>query len=131
MSVVTQHDDLGAVVLETMSADGTLTNKTITRIPSSLTVKQSYSTIVATEIPDNVRLVINLVAQDLYSPYDVPNFRLPVVIDRREHTIPVCISSINQQRTGCIARSAQNHIKNSSVIRYGGEESIAKRPRIG
>jgi hypothetical protein len=89
ISSLSHHEDVGAIIYQTLRADGTMTNSTITRIPKLSSLEKCYSTIVPTENDATHRLVLNMAAQESYSLKQGADFQLPAVIDRLKSTIPV------------------------------------------
>jgi hypothetical protein len=88
VSARSQDRDARSVMLQTMRADGKMIEETITRLPQSPTLEQSYSTLVPADNHQNLRLVLNMAIQDTYSIDDKPDFRLPAVLDRKKESIP-------------------------------------------
>lgn len=58
------------------------------RLPASSTLEKSYSTLVDTGDNENLRLVLNMAAQETYSVEEKADFSLPAVFDRKTDSIP-------------------------------------------
>jgi hypothetical protein len=82
VSALAQDNEAGAVVLQTMRADGKMIEDTITKLPQSSTLESSYSTLVPADGHKNLRLVLNMAIQDTYSTDVCSDFQLPVVLDK-------------------------------------------------
>lgn len=130
ISVLTQDNNVGAIVRQTMNANGTLTDETITRIPKRSTLEQSYSTLVPTEVSDDVRLVLNKAVQESYPLNNPSDFQLPAVIDRKTGSIPRYVSTVSQGQVVLSGMPVQKRIGSGSKSRYERENSIVKRPRV-
>ena len=57
------------------------------RLPKSSTLEKSYSTLVNTGENENLRLVLNMAAQETYSVEDKADFSLPAIFDRKTESI--------------------------------------------
>ncbi|KAF8852440.1 hypothetical protein BDZ45DRAFT_730184 [Acephala macrosclerotiorum] len=88
MSALTQDLDSGSVMLQTLRANGEFREEKITRLPKSLTLEKSYSTLVPAESHRNLRLVLDKAIQETYSTKEIPDFQLPAVLDRDKSSIP-------------------------------------------
>jgi hypothetical protein len=126
ISALTQHGDRGSVILETMRADGMMIEETVTRIPKSSTLEKSYSSLVPTDNQNTLRLILNMASQDTYSVNEVPDFKLPAVLDRNKDSIPVQVYT-NQQRIESSTKRGKRCIEEESV--YDSRETILCKKR--
>ncbi|KAI1328432.1 hypothetical protein F5Y16DRAFT_369030 [Xylariaceae sp. FL0255] len=89
VSLLRQLNDL--ITLEQCRADGSVQFQCLTRLPTSLSLGQSYTTLLkGTNAPDNhlVQLVIHKAMEDMYSHDAKPDMNLPLVISRERDSIP-------------------------------------------
>lgn len=128
ISTLTHHDDVGAIVHRTLCADGTMTNKVVTRIPKCSTFETCYSTIVQAEDDTNHRLVLNMAAQQSYSLDQGADFQLPAVIGRVESTIPTHTTHIKPLHIIQGDVSGKRELKREDDG-LGDSYALVKRPR--
>jgi len=88
VSALVQENDRGAVMLQTMRADGKMIEETVTRLPKSSTLEKSFSALVLAESHENLRLVLNMAIQDTYKADGETDFQLPAVLERVESSVP-------------------------------------------
>jgi hypothetical protein len=91
ISALAQDKDRGSVMLQTIRADGKVTEETITRLPKLSTLEKSYSTLVPAASHKNLRLVLNMAIQDTYDADAVTDFQLPAVLDREKSSVPAVV----------------------------------------
>jgi hypothetical protein len=89
MSSLIQDNDSGSVMLQTLRTNGEMREEKLVRLPRSLTLEKSYSTLIPAGSHNNLRLVLDKAVQETYSTKEVPDFQLPVVLDRDKSSIPV------------------------------------------
>ncbi len=78
-------------MLQTMRADGKMTEETITRLPKSSTLEKSYSALVSTDGNKNLKLVLNMASQEIYSSITFHDFYLLTVLERQKGSIPATV----------------------------------------
>jgi hypothetical protein len=76
------------IILRNVGPAGLVTTSDLMRLPKSTTLEKSYSTLIHTDDNKNLRLVLNMAAQDTYSTEEKEDFRLPAVFDRKTESIP-------------------------------------------
>ncbi|KAM3064767.1 hypothetical protein ACMFMF_011762 [Clarireedia jacksonii] len=94
VSALAHDNDRGSVMLQTIRADGKMTEKTITRLPATL--DKSYATLVPPTSHKNLRIVLNKALQDTYDVNTATEFRLPAVLDRAKSSIPVAVYTLKK-----------------------------------
>lgn len=100
MSVLRQFEEMGAVVLHTLSEAGIATSETITRLPKDLIGRSEPIFVRAEEDSDTVRLVLNQKPRASYSFREIEGqdeVALPVVLERKKASIPAVV--INMGKT--------------------------------
>ncbi|PVH88665.1 hypothetical protein DL98DRAFT_648024 [Cadophora sp. DSE1049] len=122
VTALSQDNDAGAVMLQTMRADGKMIEETITRLPQSSTLEKSYSSLVPASSHKNIRLVLNMAIQDTYSVNEAVDFQLPAVVDREEASIPKMVYSFQPRLEAGPAQDKRR-------IEHLGDVSPVKRKR--
>lgn len=89
MSALTQDLDSSSIMLQTLRANGEMREEKITRLPRSSALEKSYPTLILEGSHKNLRLVLDKAIQETYSTKEVPDFQLPVVLDRDKSSIPI------------------------------------------
>jgi hypothetical protein len=133
VSALAQDNDRGSVMLQTVRADGKVIQETITRLPKSSTLENSYSTLVPADSHKNLRLVLNMAIQDTYDADAVTDFQLPAVLDREKSSVPVVVYTPNNllaQNQDSQKRRLGNGQLGSGNPGYGEETpSLKKRKK--
>jgi len=87
---VLRHDpEAGTVVMRKVSEDRIAQEQHLTLLPISKTLQDSFSTLMTSlGNPENIHLLINKAAQEVYAVDDVSDFSLPALLVRKEQSIP-------------------------------------------
>jgi len=127
VSALVQENDRGAVMLQTMRADGKMIEETITRLPKSSTLEKSFSTLVPADSHENLRLVLNMAIQDTYEADGETHFQLPAVLERVKSSVPKVVYT-PQKLLGADERNGRKRLLDSG-FQYERLESREMKKR--
>ena len=77
-----QSHDAGSVILTCQNDDRSFLQTSLARVTASITLENSFPTLVKSKDQNSVRLVLNRSSRMSYSSSAIPDIRLPLVFDR-------------------------------------------------
>lgn len=129
MSALKQDLESGSILLQTLCSDGEMREETITRLPSSLTLENSYSTLVPAGSHQNLRIVLDKATQETYSRNNVPDIPLPLVLDREKRSIPTLTYKPSKQIESSDSSSTGKRVLNAAPDDMNEDIRVLKKRR--
>jgi hypothetical protein len=103
--------------------------ETITRLPGSLTLENSYSTLVPAGSHQNLRIVLDKATQETYSRNNVPDIPLPLVLDREKRTMLTLTYEASKQIESSDSSSTGKRVLNAAPDDVNEDTRVLKKRR--